>query len=71
LWCFVLQSDTFNENQSPTNDPVYIAALGAIFFEAMNAGDQDAIWLMQALVKFQSSLIKSFLVFCYHALRRH
>jgi hypothetical protein len=53
------------------NDPVYIAVLGAVVFEAMNAGDQDAIWLMQALVKFQSSLIKSFPVFCYHALRRH
>jgi len=66
-----LQSDTFNDNQPPTNDPVYIATFGAVVFEAMNVGDQDAIWLMQALVKFQSSLIKSFHVFCYHALRRH
>jgi alpha-N-acetylglucosaminidase len=38
-----LQSDTFNENQPPTNDPVYIVALGVVVFEAMNAGDQDAI----------------------------
>ncbi|CAK9870707.1 unnamed protein product [Sphagnum jensenii] len=43
----IYNCDTFNENQPPTDDPVYIAALGAVVFEAMNAGDQDAIWLMQ------------------------
>jgi alpha-N-acetylglucosaminidase len=48
----IYNCDTFNENQPPTDDPVYIAALGAVVFEAMNAGDQDAIWLMQALIKF-------------------
>lgn len=44
LWC----SDTFNENRPPTDDPSYISSLGAIVYKAMNAGDQDAIWLMQA-----------------------
>lgn len=45
-----LCSDTFNENQPPTDDPSYISALGAIVYKAMNAADEDAIWLMQAIL---------------------
>lgn len=44
----LLCSDTFNENQPPTDDPSYISALGAIVYKAMSAADEDAIWLMQA-----------------------
>lgn len=40
-------SDTFNENEPPTNDPSYIASLGAAVYKAMQAGDDEAVWLMQ------------------------
>lgn len=43
----VYNCDTFNENEPPTNDPSYIASLGAAVYEAMEAGDDEAIWLMQ------------------------
>lgn len=43
----IYNCDTFNENQPPTDDPSYISALGAIVYKAMNAADEDAIWLMQ------------------------
>lgn len=44
---FSVYSDTFNENEPPTNDPSYIALLGASVYNAMQAGDEEAVWLMQ------------------------
>ncbi|KAH9320835.1 hypothetical protein KI387_015474, partial [Taxus chinensis] len=43
----IYNSDTFNENTPPTNDPEYISTLGAAVFDAMHAGDEHAVWLMQ------------------------
>lgn len=43
----VYNCDTFNENEPPTNDPSYIASLGAAVYKAMQAGDDEAVWLMQ------------------------
>ncbi|KAK9128725.1 hypothetical protein Syun_017522 [Stephania yunnanensis] len=43
----IYNCDTFNENSPPTDDPKYIASLGASVYKAMAEGDKDAIWLMQ------------------------
>ncbi|KAI5084126.1 hypothetical protein GOP47_0000295 [Adiantum capillus-veneris] len=43
----VYNCDTFNENEPPTDDPSYISSLGAAVYEAMQAGDDEAVWLMQ------------------------
>lgn len=43
----IYNCDTFNENEPPTDDPLYISSLGAAVYKAMSNGDADAIWLMQ------------------------
>lgn len=43
----IYNCDTFNENTPPSDDPDYISTLGAGVFDAMHAGDKDAVWLMQ------------------------
>ncbi|CAM6109929.1 unnamed protein product [Calypogeia fissa] len=43
----IYNCDTFNENLPPTDDPTYISTLGAAVYEAMRAGDSQAVWLMQ------------------------
>lgn len=42
-----MDSDTFNENSPPTDDPTYISSLGAAVYKAMTKGDKYAVWLMQ------------------------
>ncbi|KAM7471348.1 hypothetical protein LguiA_009531 [Lonicera macranthoides] len=46
----IYNSDTFDENTPPTDDPEYISSLGAAIFKGMQSGDDDAVWLMQALL---------------------
>ena len=46
-----MYSDTFNENEPPTDDPSYISSLGAAVYKAMSEGDADAIWLMQVVAR--------------------
>lgn len=43
----IYSCDTFNENRPPSDDPKFISTLGAAVFDAMHAGDKDAVWLMQ------------------------
>nr|XP_018677098.1 PREDICTED: alpha-N-acetylglucosaminidase-like isoform X4 [Musa acuminata subsp. malaccensis] len=45
-----LYSDTFDENTPPVDDPKYISSLGSAIYKGMQSGDDDAIWLMQALL---------------------
>lgn len=40
-------ADTFNENEPPTDDPAYLAALSGRVYQAMNAADPKAVWVMQ------------------------
>jgi hypothetical protein len=54
-----LFSDTFNENLPPTDDPIYISRLGAAVYEAMSAGDSEAVWLMQVCPSRRVSLWNS------------
>ncbi|CAN1777698.1 NAGLU [Linum perenne] len=46
----IYNCDTFDENTPPSDDPEYISSLGAATFMGMQAGDKDAVWLMQALL---------------------
>ncbi|XP_022135500.1 alpha-N-acetylglucosaminidase-like [Momordica charantia] len=39
--------DTFDENTPPVDAAEYISSLGAAIFGGMQAGDSDAVWLMQ------------------------
>lgn len=43
----IYSCDTFNENRPPSDDTEFISTLGAAVFDAMRAGDKDAVWLMQ------------------------
>ncbi|XP_078446491.1 alpha-N-acetylglucosaminidase family / NAGLU family [Wolffia australiana] len=43
----IYNCDTFNENSPPSDDPAYIASLGASIYRAMYAANKNAIWLMQ------------------------
>ncbi|CAN0900705.1 NAGLU [Linum grandiflorum] len=43
----IYNCDTFDENTPPVDDPEYVSSLGAATFKGMQAGDKDAIWLMQ------------------------
>ncbi|KAF8399341.1 hypothetical protein HHK36_015206 [Tetracentron sinense] len=45
-----LSFDTFDENTPPVDDPEYISSLGAAIFRGMQSGDDDSVWLMQALL---------------------
>lgn len=40
-------SDTFIEMQPPSNDPVFLAGMGKTVYEAMRAGDPEAVWVLQ------------------------
>ncbi|KAL2936231.1 Alpha-N-acetylglucosaminidase [Bienertia sinuspersici] len=50
-----MNSDTFNENSPPTDDPTYISSLGAAVYEAMAKGDKYAVWLMQGWLFYSDS----------------
>jgi len=41
-------TDTFNENQPDSSDPIYLASSSAAVFSSMRKGDPQATWLMQA-----------------------
>jgi alpha-N-acetylglucosaminidase len=40
-------SDTFNENEPPSDDPGYLSELSKKVFEGMKSGDPEAVWVMQ------------------------
>ena len=40
-------SDTFIEMSPPSNDPAFLAGMGKAVYEAMRAGDPEAVWVMQ------------------------
>jgi alpha-N-acetylglucosaminidase len=40
-------ADTFNENEPPSDDPAYLAALSGRVYQAMSAADAKAVWVMQ------------------------
>jgi len=40
-------ADTFNENEPPSDDPAYLAALSRRLYEAMHQADTAATWVMQ------------------------
>ncbi|BAV09343.1 alpha-N-acetylglucosaminidase [Filimonas lacunae] len=40
-------SDTFNENEPPTDDTAYLATLSARIYESMRQADTAATWVMQ------------------------
>ncbi|KAG8488200.1 hypothetical protein CXB51_018538 [Gossypium anomalum] len=46
----IYNCDTFDENTPPVDDPGYISSLGAAIFSGMQSGDDNAMWLMQALL---------------------
>ena len=43
-------SDTFIEMPPPRNDPDFLAAMGRSVYEAMRAGDPQAVWVMQGWI---------------------
>lgn len=43
-------SDTFIEMPPPKNDPDFLSAMGRGVYEAMRAGDADAVWVMQGWI---------------------
>ncbi len=40
-------ADTFIEMSPPSDDPAFLDAMGKAVFEAMRAGDPEAVWIMQ------------------------
>jgi len=40
-------ADTFNENEPPSDDPAFLAALSRRLYEGMQQADTAAIWVMQ------------------------
>lgn len=40
-------ADTFNENEPPSDEPVYLSSLGKRVYEGMKAADPQATWVMQ------------------------
>jgi len=40
-------SDTFNENEPPSDDPAFLSKLSARVYEGMKQADPQAIWVMQ------------------------
>ena len=43
-------SDTFIEMPPPSNDPAFLASMGKGVYEAMRAGDPQAVWVMQGWI---------------------
>jgi alpha-N-acetylglucosaminidase len=48
----VYSADTFNENEPPSNDPLYLSALTKKVYEGMRTADADATWVMQGWLFF-------------------
>ncbi len=48
-------SDTFNENEPPSDDPEYLGKLSKKLFEGMKSADPEAIWVMQGWLFFSHS----------------
>ncbi|MCM4155741.1 alpha-N-acetylglucosaminidase [Gramella sp. AN32] len=47
-------SDTFNENEPPSNDPGFLGKVGKKVYQSMASADPEAIWIMQGwLFHFQ------------------
>lgn len=47
-------SDTFNENEPPSNDPEYLKKISNKVYQSMATADPDAVWIMQGwLFHFQ------------------
>lgn len=40
-------ADTFNENEPPSDDPLFLSELAKRVYEGMRSADKDAIWVMQ------------------------
>ena len=40
-------ADTFNENEPPSDDPVFLGELSKRIYEGMRQADKDAVWVMQ------------------------
>lgn len=40
-------ADTFNENEPPSDDPIYLSNLSAKIYDGMKEADSAAIWVMQ------------------------
>ena len=40
-------ADTFNENEPPSDDPAFLAALSSRLMEGMRSADTAAVWVMQ------------------------
>lgn len=52
-------SDTFNENQPPTNDSTYLSNMSQKVYQAMSVADPRGKWIMQGwLFHFQSNFWK-------------
>jgi alpha-N-acetylglucosaminidase len=45
-------SDTFNENEPPSDDPAFISKLSARVYEGMKQADSSAVWVMQGWLFF-------------------
>jgi alpha-N-acetylglucosaminidase len=43
-------SDTFIEMQPPSSDPAFLANMGKTVYEALRAGDPEAIWVLQGWI---------------------
>ncbi|BFY99944.1 hypothetical protein BsWGS_02985 [Bradybaena similaris] len=51
----IYNSDTFNEMEPASKDPQYLRAAGSAVFNAMLAGDEQAVWLMQGWLFLSTS----------------
>jgi alpha-N-acetylglucosaminidase len=52
-------ADTFIEMQPPSDDPRFLAAMGKGVYEAMHAGDPQAVWVLQSwMFQFQRNFWK-------------
>ncbi|MEO8405977.1 MAG: alpha-N-acetylglucosaminidase, partial [Chitinophagaceae bacterium] len=45
-------SDTFNENQPPSDEPAFLSSLSAGVYDAMHQADTAAVWVMQGWLFF-------------------
>jgi alpha-N-acetylglucosaminidase len=48
-------SDTFNENEPPTNDPAFLNGVSKKVYESMAGVDPDAIWVMQGWLFYNNA----------------
>ena len=47
-------ADTFIEMPPPSNDPAFLAAMGKAVYEAMRAGDPEAVWVLQGWIFYNA-----------------